>query len=191
MADSVSPERRSEIMSKIRGKDTGPEIKERRLIHRMGYRYPLHASRLPGRPDLVFPRHRLVVFIDGCFWHGCPAHYTVPGTRPEFWADKVRSNVNGDRKNTIELERKGWRVIRIWEHSVKKDPERVAGRICSLLSTGKRLPRRRDWRVVQVKRLAGQDMSFWRMEDLRSGGLYRMERRGGKIAKSAKGPKTT
>lgn len=184
--DRISQEDRSKLMGKVRGSDTGIEVLLRLIIWNQGYRYRKNHRVAGVKVDLAFPRYRLVVFIDGCFWHGCPVHYSVPGTRPKFWADKIRCNVYRDRKQTLELERRGWGVLRIWGHSIKKDPEWVAGKICSLLRTGKKPARVRDWRVVEVKRLAGNDVSLWQLEDLRDGSLSRKERRGRKNPKTAR-----
>ena len=117
MADIVDTEQRSVIMSKIRGRDTKPELAVRRIAHRLGFRFRLHRKDLPGRPDLVFSRHRLAVFVHGCFWHrhsGCKYSYE-PKTRSKFWADKFERNVDRDRRNEQALRNLGWRVLVIWE----------------------------------------------------------------------------
>lgn len=117
MTDIVAPRRRSELMAGIRARDTAPELSVRRIAHRMGLRFRLHRKDLPGRPDLVFSRHRLVVFVHGCFWHqhdGCRfAH--VPKSRVAFWVDKFAKNVARDRRNIESLHDLGWRVGVIWE----------------------------------------------------------------------------
>lgn len=117
MADVVDAATRSRMMSAIRGKDTGPEMLVRRYLHACGLRYRLHQRRLTGRPDLVFPGHRTVVFVHGCFWHrhpGCPLAST-PATRSEFWADKFAQNVARDQANVAALVSMGWQVLTIWE----------------------------------------------------------------------------
>ncbi len=114
-------------MSRIRSKDTKPEMVVRRLVHGMGYRYRLHAKELPGRPDLVFRPRRKAIFVHGCFWHrhvGCPAN-RLPTTRREFWRDKLDSNARRDRRNEAALEEMGWRSLVIWECETK-DLDRVA-----------------------------------------------------------------
>lgn len=124
MVDIVSTERRSANMSRIRGKDTGPEIAVRSLLHRLGLRFRLHDKRLPGRPDLVLRRHRTVVFVHGCFWHrhlGCP-QATTPSSNAEFWARKFSRNVERDQAVTNELQLAGWRVVVIWECELKNLP---------------------------------------------------------------------
>ena len=115
--DSISRERRSWNMSRIRGADTGPERKVRSALHRSGYRFRLHRKDLPGRPDIVMPRYHTVIFVHGCFWHrhaGCRLAAT-PKTRREFWADKFSGNVERDRRNIDELKDRGWRSLVIWE----------------------------------------------------------------------------
>jgi DNA mismatch endonuclease, patch repair protein len=114
--DIMSQAMRSALMGRIRGRDTGPELTVRRLLHAMGYRYRLQARELPGRPDIVFRNRRVTLFIHGCFWHrhDCGLAY-VPKTRPEFWQRKFEGNVARDRRVQHELTAAGWRVITIWE----------------------------------------------------------------------------
>ncbi len=122
MADIVSPEKRSEMMSGIRGKDTKPEIVVRRLLHRLGYRFRLHRKDLPGRPDIVLPKWRTVIFVNGCYWHGhedCHL-FRTPKTRTEFWINKIESNQARDQRNYCALGEAGWRVLIIWECAVSK-----------------------------------------------------------------------
>ena len=128
--DTVSPKRRSEIMARVRGKDTGPEIVVRRLAHGMGYRYRLHRRDLPGTPDLVFVGRRKVIFVHGCFWHrhsGCAAA-RVPKSRYEFWLAKLQGNSERDSTNVRELCKQGWDVMVIWECELK-DIARLRARI--------------------------------------------------------------
>ncbi len=104
-------------MSRIRGKDTKPELRVRSQLHRMGYRFRLHRKDLPGRPDIVLPKYDTVIFVHGCFWHrhkGCRFAYT-PKTRVEFWETKFEQNVRRDKRNAAALWRGGWRVLKIWE----------------------------------------------------------------------------
>ncbi|KGU73277.1 DNA mismatch endonuclease Vsr [Burkholderia pseudomallei] len=115
--DSVSPARRSEIMGRVRSRDTKPEMTVRRLVHAMGYRYRLHVKDLPGRPDLVFPRRQKAIFVHGCFWHrhpGC-ALARLPKSREEFWLPKLEANRRRDVKNERALQDAGWGVLIIWE----------------------------------------------------------------------------
>jgi DNA mismatch endonuclease (patch repair protein) len=115
--DSVTPARRSEIMARVRSRDTKPEMVVRRLVHAMGYRYRLHARDLPGKPDLVFRSREKVVFIHGCFWHrhaGC-ALARLPTSRQDFWLPKLNGNRQRDAKNERALRDAGWDVLTIWE----------------------------------------------------------------------------
>ena len=114
--DRISAERRSALMSRIRSKDTKPEMIVRRLLHGMGYRYLLHDTRLPGRPDLAFSSRRKVVFVHGCFWHGhaCPRGFK-PASNVSFWADKIERNKRRDRRQSRALSALGWEVLTVWE----------------------------------------------------------------------------
>lgn len=119
--DIVTPKQRSKNMSKIKGKNTKPEMTVRSLCHELGLRYRLHREDLPGTPDLVFPKHRLCLFVHGCFWHrhpGCKYTYT-PKSRLDFWLPKLAKNVERDAKAQRELEAAGWRVSIIWECQTK------------------------------------------------------------------------
>ena len=114
--DTVDKETRSRIMSSVGQKDTGPETLLRSALHKAGLRYRLHDRRLPGSPDLVFPRYRAVIFVHGCYWHshGCYKS-TVPKSRREFWEDKFRANLERDERNISLLRELGWRVMVVWE----------------------------------------------------------------------------
>lgn len=117
MTDFLSPVERSERMSRIRSKDTRPELLLRKALHRLGLRYRLHGTGLPGKPDLVFPRYKAVVFVHGCFWH----HHTdckiatTPKSNTTFWLEKFEKNVARDTRVASELEALGWRVFIVWE----------------------------------------------------------------------------
>lgn len=120
--DRLSREMRSWNMSHIRGRDTSPERSVRSLLHGMGYRFRLHPRELPGKPDLVLPRHRTAVFVHGCFWHrhaGCRFAYT-PRTRTAFWQGKFSANRVRDRKVVGELKAQGWHVIVVWECEIRE-----------------------------------------------------------------------
>lgn len=120
MTDVVSPAVRSRMMSSIRGRDTKPEMTIRRGMHAMGYRYRLNDRSLPGRPDLVFPKYRAVIFVHGCFWHRHDCHlFKWPGSRKEFWKDKLNKNAQRDKLNAEKLIQLGWRVAIVWECSIK------------------------------------------------------------------------
>jgi DNA mismatch endonuclease, patch repair protein len=115
--DVHSPEKRSANMSAIRGKDTKPEMIVRRMLHRLGYRYRIHRKDLPGRPDIVFPRLRKVIFVNGCFWHMHDCRYGCvrPATNAEFWQNKRSATVERDQKNLAALQKLGWDVLILWE----------------------------------------------------------------------------
>lgn len=135
MADTVDPERRSQIMSRIRSRDTLPERTVRSLAHRLGYRFRLHRKGLPGRPDLVFVRHQLAVFVHGCFWHrhaGC-TNCTTPKTRADFWQRKFEGNMARDRRNCEDLTRLGWKSLVIWECETE-DPARLRAILAKALT---------------------------------------------------------
>lgn len=122
--DTISKSRRSWNMSRIRGKDTSPEIAVRSTLHRLGFRFRLHVRDLPGRPDIVLPRFRTVVFVHGCFWHRhkrCRFAYT-PKSRTAFWTAKFAENVARDIVSKKALESMGWRVLIVWECQVKEPP---------------------------------------------------------------------
>lgn len=123
LMDKLDPERRSANMAKVRGKDTGPELRVRRLAHRMGLRFRVHRKDLPGRPDLVFVAQRVAVFVHGCFWHrhrGC-SRATTPSTRREFWQAKFDATVERDGGQLRELEAMGWRVLVLWECELRDE----------------------------------------------------------------------
>ena len=109
-------------MSRIRSKDTKPEMLVRRFLHSQGFRYRLHVKDLPGKPDIVLPKYKTVIFIHGCFWHGHEGckYYVVPKTRTEWWLDKIHKNNLNDSKAEEELKLLGWRIIKIWECGLKK-----------------------------------------------------------------------
>ncbi|APL95570.1 DNA mismatch endonuclease Vsr [Sphingobium indicum] len=127
MVDIVDAATRSRMMAGIRGKDTGPEVTLRRAMHARGFRYRLHVRSMPGRPDLVFPRYKAVVFVHGCFWHrheGC-RYATSPATRSEFWAEKFATNLARDRNNEERLRAAGWRIAVVWECALKRSIDEV------------------------------------------------------------------
>ena len=120
MADIVKPAKRSQMMSGIGGKDTKPELIVRKGLHSKGFRYRLHHRKLPGKPDLVFPRYKCVIFVNGCFWHGHTCHlFKWPSSRAEFWKRKISNTIERDFKNFMLLDNKGWRILTIWECALK------------------------------------------------------------------------
>ena len=134
MNDIVDTKCRSEMMARIRGRDTAPELAVRRIAHRMGLRFRLHRKDLPGRPDLVFPKHRLAVFVHGCFWHrheGC-RHASTPKSRIAFWTEKFAANVERDARQEAALRTLGWRVLVIWQCETG-DKEAVERKLAELI----------------------------------------------------------
>lgn len=120
MADRLTPERRSRLMSRIGPKNTKPELTVRRMLHAAGWRYRLHRKGLPGTPDIVFGTRRAVLFVHGCFWHGHHCRLgRLPKTRTEFWSEKIAGNRARDRRKVDELVEKGWRVMTIWQCGLK------------------------------------------------------------------------
>jgi DNA mismatch endonuclease, patch repair protein len=134
MTDVLTAAQRSYNMSRIRGRDTAPEMRVRRLLHAMGFRYRLHGKGLPGKPDLVFAGARAVLFVHGCFWHmhRCKYGKPAPATNMDFWARKRRSNVERDKRNRAALRADRWRVFEIWECHTR-DEERMAARLDALV----------------------------------------------------------
>lgn len=135
MSDVFTPEERSRVMGCVKGRDTSPEIIVRSLLHRLGYRFRLHRKELPGKPDVVLPRYRTVIFVNGCFWHQHPGCEKAarPATNTEYWNRKLDANQARDSRNQAELERLGWRVAIVWECETK-DLSALANRLCALLS---------------------------------------------------------
>ncbi len=134
--DVLTPEQRRHNMSRIRGKDTKPEMMLRRGLHGAGLRFHLHARDLPGRPDMVFPRFRAAVLVHGCFWHGhdCPL-FKLPTTRPEFWATKIAGNRARDLKAQAALQEAGWRILTVWECSLKGQGRRALPEVITSCSS--------------------------------------------------------
>lgn len=131
--DKLSPEHRSWNMGQIKGKDTKPEIFVRSILHRMGLRFRLHRNDLPGKPDIVLPKHETVIFVHGCFWHRhprCKFAYK-PKSKQEFWMTKFNDNVRRDRDNATRLKKLGWCVVVIWECELR-DPEKLQKRLINL-----------------------------------------------------------
>lgn len=118
--DVVDAVTRSRMMAGIKGKDTKPELVVRRGLHALGFRYLLHDRRLPGRPDMVLPRWHAAIFVHGCFWHGHDCSlFRWPGTRQDFWRQKIGRNQERDAEVEVALDRAGWRMLKIWECSMK------------------------------------------------------------------------
>jgi len=120
MVDVHTPAQRSANMRAIRHKDTGPEVQIRRLLFAQGFRFRIHVKALPGSPDIVLPKHRVAIFVQGCFWHGHGCHlFKIPATRTEFWMEKIRANCERDHRNEEALISSDWRIITVWECALK------------------------------------------------------------------------
>jgi len=133
MADVHSSDTRSYNMSRIKGKDTKPEMLVRKFLHANSYRYRLHDRKLPGKPDIVLRKYNTLIFIHGCFWHGhtnCK-YYVVPKTRTEWWLNKINGNIANDTKAVTTLKKEGWKVILIWECGLK--PAKLEKTLTALL----------------------------------------------------------
>lgn len=120
MVDRLTPAERSWLMSRIRSKETSPEMLFRKALWTAGLRYRLK-TKLPGKPDLVFPSAKVAVFVDGCFWHGCPQHGKVPKSNQGFWVKKFTKNIARDLAANAALSAQGWLALRFWEHDIEKD----------------------------------------------------------------------
>jgi DNA mismatch endonuclease (patch repair protein) len=164
---------RSQQMARIRSKHTRPEEILRRLLWSRGFRYRLHVRVDGCRPDLVFRKSSVLVFIDGCFWHGCPVHYVRPRSRDGFWSEKLLANVERDVRQTRELEKRGWRVCRLWEHEVFEAPEGALGAVEGAIRSAGWTPPR-SWRVDHVDPVAGAgDLEKRHLRELRGLGKPR------------------
>jgi DNA mismatch endonuclease (patch repair protein) len=136
MVDILTPEQRSARMGRVRQTGTDIELRLRHALWAAGLRYRVKAAKfLPGRPDVVFVSAKVAVFVDGCFWHGCPFHGTRPASNAKFWAEKITRNQQRDRQVDEKLSAAGWRVLRLWEHEVKKDLAGCVSRIRLAIQT--------------------------------------------------------
>ena len=143
MADRITDAQRSKVMSKVRSKDTAVELYIRSALHRRGFRFRKNVSDLPGKPDVVLPKYKCVVFVHGCFWHrheGCK-RATLPKTRTEFWSKKLTGNIERDKSNIEKLKLQGWKVLVVWECSLRSMPsetkDAVVDNLCqSIISIG-------------------------------------------------------
>lgn len=134
MADVHDKETRSYNMSRIKGKDTKPELLVRKFLHANGYRYRLHLKDLPGKPDIVLPKYKTVIFVHGCFWHGHEGckYFTIPKTKSEWWKNKIETNAANDTKAMKALKKDGWKIITIWTCELK--PKKVEETLVNLLN---------------------------------------------------------
>jgi len=133
MADVHDKATRSYNMSRIRAKNTKPEMLVRRFLHAHGFRYTLHNKNLPGKPDIVLPKYKTIIFIHGCFWHGHKGckYFVVPKARTDWWLNKINSNIANDVKVVNSLKKAGWKIINLWECTLR--PSKVQGTLSSLL----------------------------------------------------------
>lgn len=129
--DTFTPEERSEIMRRVKDKDTKPEVRIRSALHRMGYRFRLHRKDLPGNPDIVLPKHRTVIFVHGCFWHQHPGcrKATIPRNNYDYWERKLRRNVQRDQAAKLLLDELGWRVLTLWECEIPREETTLGTRL--------------------------------------------------------------
>lgn len=128
MADTFSREERSEIMRRVKSKDTALERRVRSALHQRGLRFRLSYP-LPGHPDIVFISGRVAVFIDSCFWHGCPQHVRMPRSNVEYWNRKIARNMERDSRTKAAYKRSGWKLMRFWEHELKENFDKCATKI--------------------------------------------------------------
>lgn len=137
MADNVSPARRSEIMQAVRSRDTSLERMVRRALWRKGVRFRVNVNDLPGKPDIAIKRLKLAIFIDSCFWHGCPEHGRIPKSNVDFWKKKINKNMERDKEVADQYRKMGWRMVRIWEHDLRnRFDEAIDCLLTAIRSTG-------------------------------------------------------
>ena len=136
-------------MARVKGKNTSPERILRSALWKAGLRYRLSYKVPAGRPDIVFPDPKVAISVDGCFWHGCPAHYSRPRTRQEFWSEKLAANTERDSRLTLRLESFGWIAIRVWEHEIFTQLDHVVEMVRQA-TQGVPPPTENEWRVVRV-----------------------------------------
>ncbi len=137
--DNLTPKQRSYTMSRIRSRETEPEITLRSLLHRKGIRFRKNVEKLPGAPDIVLPKYKTVIFVNGCFWHqhkGCPRN-VMPKSNRQYWKSKLKKNVLKDEEQIEELVSLGWRVLTVWECEMKARSQEVVREVCDRLRKGK------------------------------------------------------
>jgi DNA mismatch endonuclease (patch repair protein) len=132
MTDTVSKKKRSEIMSKVKSKDSKIEVDFRKAIWKAGFRYRKNSTKYFGKPDIVLPKHKTAIFIDSCFWHGCKRHCRLPAARKKYWTTKIERNKERDKEVNRYYKKIGWKVIRAWEHKIKNTDNTVYKIIKSL-----------------------------------------------------------
>ncbi len=130
MVDRITKEKRSRVMSRIRSKNTKPELSLRKALWAKGFRFRIHYCN--EKIDIAFPGQKVAVFVDGCFWHSCPYHLRLPKSHEEYWHPKLKRNIERDQEKTKRLKNEGWKVLRFWEHELEEMDEVIA-KICSSL----------------------------------------------------------
>lgn len=138
MTDRLSPERRSALMARVRSRDTLPELALRRSLRRLGVSYRSYRKVAAATVDVVLPERRTAVLVHGCFWHGCPRHYKPPKSRVLYWSEKVRANRDRDRRQIARLRSAGWKVLVVWSHELRRDPDKLIARRLGLAGAGRK-----------------------------------------------------
>lgn len=131
--DTVSRKKRSEIMSRVKSRDSKIEISFRRELWKRGFRYRKNSGKYFGKPDIVLPKYRTAIFIDSCFWHGCKKHGSIPAVRRNFWVGKIARNIARDKEVSRYYKKQGWKIFRVWEHEIKDDGDKALQKIKSSL----------------------------------------------------------
>jgi len=134
MPDTVSKKKRSEIMSKVRSKDSKIEVDFRKAIWKAGFRYRKNPTKYSGKPDLVLKKHKAVILVDSCFWHGCKKHCRLPATRKKYWTEKIERNKQRDKEVNRHYKKIGWKIIRAWEHEIKENQSKVIKKVISRIA---------------------------------------------------------
>ena len=129
MTDTVSKKKRSEIMSRVRSKDSKMEIAFRKALWNKGFRYSKNSSKYFGKPDLILKKYKTVIFIDSCFWHGCKKHCRMPSTNQKYWIQKIKRNKQRDKEVNKYYKKLGWKIFRIWEHEIQKNFDKAISKI--------------------------------------------------------------
>jgi len=142
MADTFSTKKRSQIMQKIKSKNTKLENKIISDLWKKGYRFRRNVTSLYGKPDIAIKKYKIVIFIDSCFWHGCPDHCRMPTSNKPYWENKIKRNKERDKKVVEYFKKKGWNILRIWEHELKNDYETTISKIEKFISDAKRMTNR-------------------------------------------------
>lgn len=125
MADTISKKKRSEIMSKVKSKDSKIEIDFRKAIWKAGFRYRKNPTKYFGKPDIVLPERKTAIFIDSCFWHGCKKHCRIPTVREKYWTAKIDRNIERDKETSKYYKKQGWKIFRIWEHDLLEKRDKI------------------------------------------------------------------